>query len=638
MDGACITDSVWASPASCHGTEAASGAGAILFASLLSSLIKSQRDLGNPDDYPDDATSILLDEYDFIVVGSGSAGSAVAARLSEVEDWNVLVLEAGGDPPLTSDIPRLFFSLQGGDIDWRHKTEPTKGMCEGLKNGQCNWPTGKVLGGTSVLNGLLYIRGMERDYNIWEEEGNKGWSYKDVLHYFKKSQDARAPKLLHESNKDYHAQGGPLTVDQFESSDIAEQFLEAASELGYPVLDDINGEHRRGFTNVQATLRNGTRCNSAKAFLGAAKHRKNLHVSKYSHVTKIHIDPSTKVATSVEFKTKDGGIRKVKIKKEVVVSASALNSPQILMLSGIGPRKHLEEMSIEPIIEDLKVGENLQDHIMFPGSAFTKDKSPDNQLSSSYLNDAAYEYLTRRTGLLSTHYGTTVTGFTNTKYSDDERPDMQYHFFVILANDHVALKIFTDGIGYTDDTIASFAEAIQENDLVIIAPTLLRPKSRGRILLNSADPFDHPKIEAGYLSDSEELDMKRMIDGIRFTADLMNTKVMKSVNATRWKLFIKACESLDFDFDSDSYWECALRQIATTLYHPAGTCKMGPRSDPDAVVDPELKVHGVKGIRVADASIMPRVVSGNTNAPTIMIGEKAADMIKKEWLEKLSVC
>jgi choline dehydrogenase-like flavoprotein len=627
MDGSCVAGSHWTSASSCPPGAGVSDIGTILFTSLLTNLIDSQKQLGNPDDYPEDAGTYLLDEYDFIVVGAGSAGSVVASRLSEVPEWKVLLLEAGGDPPPSSDIPKLFFALQGTDIDWKYKTEPKSGMCEGLKNGQCNWPRGKVLGGSSTINAMIYIRGMERDYDTWAKEGNYGWSYKEVLSYFKKSEDAKWTKS---DNLSHHARGGPLTVEQFESTDVDEKILGATRELGYQVLQDINAENRLGFTVVQGTLRNGSRCSSAKAFLSPAKHRKNFHVSKHSHVTRILIDPDSKKAHSVEFRTQTGEIRVVQFKKEVIISAGTINTPQILMLSGIGPHEHLNNIGIKPLIKDLKVGENLQDHLLFPGSILTKKKSSLHQVSPSFYQDLLYEYLTRRTGLLSTHYGTTVTGFIKTKYSEDERPDIQFHFLALLANDNQGMMFLTNGLGFTEESIHSLLEHLREKDVIFLVPVLLRPKSLGRILLSSTNPLEPPKIEPGYLSDPEDRDMETLLEGIKFTTDLINTEAMKADNATRQKIYLKRCENLEFN--SRNYWECVLRQVSTTLYHPVGSCKMGPGSDPDAVVDPELKVHGVKGIRVADASIMPRIVSGNTNAPCIMIGEKAADMVKKDWL------
>lgn len=614
-------------PSSCPGP-GISGANALFFTSLISSLLQSERELADSHIYPVDASQFMFDEYDFIVIGAGSAGSAVASRISEVPDWKVLVIEAGGDPPLLSNIPALFFPLQKTEVDWQFQTEPQDGICQGFVGKHCNWPRGKALGGTSVINGMLYFRGVSGDFDDWAKAGNDGWSDKEVLEFFKKSEDFKFESDYNNAGSDYHGTGGPLKVQRLQTLDLAWKLAEALKEAGHKELDDINGPDQHGFAHIHATIINGTRCNSAKAFLAPAKDRRNLHVVKNSQVTRIIIDHTTKEVKGVEFVSADGKIRSVNVRKEVIVSAGVVNSPQILMLSGIGPQNHLKNVGIKTI-KDLKVGENLQDHFLFLGLIFTIRKSDKIQGDLSNFLEVSYEYLRRRTGFLSTHYGTSVSGFFKTNIEpEDIRPDMQFIFFSILANDTSAINVFHENFDLEEDTFASLKEIIKEGDTIFLVPIVSRPTSRGKIVLASADPLEHPKIYAEYISDSR--DLKTMMEGIKTGIKLMETKVMKFNDAKQQKLFVKSCEHLEFD--TWTYWECMMRHVGTSCFHAVGTCKMGPSSDPEAVVDHELKIHGMKGIRVADASIMPTIVSSPTYATAIMIGEKAADMIKKEWL------
>jgi len=631
MEGSCASYNHWTSSVSSPSSCISSG-GATFFTSLITTLLSSERELGNPDQYPADASSNLLDEYDFIVVGGGTAGSVVASRLSEVPEWNVLLIEAGDNPPLMSEIPALTFALQKSDMDWQFRTEPEEGSCRGLRDQRCNWPRGRALGGSSTMNGMLYIRGMKDDFDQWAAAGNDGWNYDELLEYFKKSEDFRPKANEKEMQFFYHGSGGPLTVQRLESLDLSGTLLSAAKEAGHTEIDDINGPSQLGFAHMDGTVINGTRCSAAKAFLGPVKNRKNLHVIKKSKVTRIIIDPIGKEVKTVEFRSPDGTLQEVRIKKEVILSAGTINSPQLLMLSGIGPEAHLKEFGIK-VIKDLKVGENLQDHLLFLGSLCSIRRSEKLQSNPLSFLDASYEYLTRRTGALTTFYGLTVSGFIKTKFALDDRPDIQILFFGILANDTNALALFEKTFGLTNETILSLQEISKEHDVVVMVPVLSRPSSRGKILLRSANPSDYPKIYAGYLTSTKDVDT--MLEGIYTTVGIMETDVMRGRDARRRKLFVKACEGLDFD--TDSYWECMLRNIGTSCFHAVGTCKMGPISDPEAVVDPKLKVHGVKGIRVADASIMPLSVTTPTYATTIMIGEKAADMIKMDWLNNDSL-
>ncbi|CAG0879581.1 unnamed protein product [Cyprideis torosa] len=567
-----------------------------------------------------------LEVYDFIVVGAGSAGAVVASRLSENPDWNVLLVEAGGDRTPLADVPLLVANNQLGDMDWQFRTVPQKKSHLGMKNQVSSWPRGKVVGGTSVLNYMIYVRGNRRDYDHWAELGNTGWDYANVLQSYIKAESNRNQDGLRDSR--FHGTNGPLVVTDVYESPMTKPMLAAAKALGYDTVD-TNGGKQRGFEKLQMTLKDGTRMSTARAYLSPAKSRPNLHVLKSALAQKVLIDENH-VAYGIQFE-KGGESKTVKASKEIIVSAGAVGSPHLLMLSGIGPEEHLKKMKI-PVVSNLRVGKNLQDHIAFPGPMFMIKKKPFSLFPAEVMTMEVINAFTEGRGPLTTS-GVEVLGFINTSYArDPEWPDIQLHLLPMSLG--ILGEQFQNGVGYNDE-VKNYFRQVEDQDAWTPVVTLLRPKSKGYLELRNKNPRDHPLIEPKYFEDDE--DMKRLIAGqfftssssIRFVQELSAQSPLQSLGSTLYGVPFPPCSSLPFD--SDEYWECEVRHLAMTLYHPVGTCKMGPTSDNEAVVDPELRVYGVRGLRVADASIMPQIVSGNTNAPAIMIGEKAADLVKRTW-------
>ncbi|XP_076299209.1 glucose dehydrogenase [FAD, quinone]-like [Lasioglossum baleicum] len=574
----------------------------------------------------------LKDEYDFVVIGAGSAGSVLANRLSENRNWSVLLLEAGPDEPVLSDIPLMFSGLQLSPWDWQFKTEPSDDYCLAMDGHQCNWPRGKVLGGGSTLNAMLYVRGNKKDYDQWEELGNPGWNFTNVLPYFKKSEDM---KIKQYKNSPYHHTGGYLTVEYFKfRSPVLDYLIQAGKDIGYNVVD-VNGATQTGFTYSHGTLRDGLRCSTAKAFLRSASKRENLHVSVRSRAEKILIDSDSKTAYGVQFLF--GAVRRtVKAKREVILSAGSIQSPQLLMLSGVGPKDHLNEIGVDTVHDAPGVGENLQDHVAIGGMTYLinpPEDYPDKEhftfISPKELTEqTAEEFAMNHTGPL---YGVPFSGgmaFINTKYANktDDYPDVQLFLASVTdASDGGISGKKANGI--SDDFYTKMYENILYRSSYSATPLLLRPRSRGYIKLRSKNLDEHPKIVPNYFHDPHDLDV--LAEGADFIYKLSQTRTLKRLNAKANPNLIPECSS--FGFPSIDYWKCFARFYTMTIYHPCGTCKMGPASDKMAVVDARLRVHGIKRLRVIDASIMPNIVSGNTNAPTIMIAEKAADMIKEDW-------
>ena len=555
-------------------------------------------------------TKELNDEYDYIVVGAGSAGSVVASRLSEDKDKTVLLLEAGGhyeeDPLL--HVPVHFFSLGHGRHDWDFYTEPQKVSCLGLKDNRGFWPRGKVLGGSCMLNGMQYTRGSRFEYDEWARNGCTGWSYKDVLPYFLKSEDIQIEDL--KSSK-YHSAGGPIAVSGGKTTPLGELYMKAGKEAGFTVRD-YNGEEQEGVSYFQATIRNGVRSSTSVEFLGHTADRKNLHIAVNSHVTKVEIEKKRATGVYVIRNHRKSFLR---ARKEVIVSAGAIGSPQLLMLSGIGPKEHLESHGID-VKADLPVGQNLQDHQVV--LMFTKINSSIS-LTQNLLENwwTKLQYKLFGSGSL----GKSSLDGSGFFYSDETKrgksyADIQFIFISTLPD----INFFN----FKDEVVKEqMAKTPNDNGFSTVV-SASHPKSKGTITLRSTDPFDYPIIDPQYLTDQR--DIKDFIAALRIWERFIETPTMQSLGAKVEHAKISFCSQ--HEFRSDAFWECVVRHLAVTEYHHCGTCKMGGKADPTAVVDPQLRVIGIKGLRVVDASVLPNVTTGNINAPIIMVAEKASDMIR----------
>lgn len=526
-------------------------------------------------------------EADYIIIGAGSAGCVIANRLSADPKNTVILLEAGGpDTNPWIHVPVGYFkTIHNPKLDWCYRTEPDAGL-----NGRSiEWPRGKVLGGSSSLNGLLYVRGQPQDYDRWRQMGNLGWGWDDVLPLFKRAEN-------NERGADaFHGDQGPLSVSDMRiSRPITDAWVAAAVAAGYAFNPDYNGPTQEGVGFFQLTSRNGRRCSAAVAYLNPVKSRKNLHILTYAQVDKIDLVGTR--ATGVTFTDRRGGRKTITARRDIILCGGAINSPQLLMLSGIGCAKHLQAQDIAVIKNLPGVGQNLQDHLQ--ARLVYKCHEPTlNDEVSSLLGKAriGLKYLLTRSGPM-TMAASLATGFLKTR-DDLETPDIQFHIQPLSA----------ENPGKGADPFSAFTMSVCQ----------LRPESRGEIRLSSANPRDYPKIIPNYLA--TDTDCRTLVAGIKIARKIARTAPLDVKIAREFR------PNPDLPMDDDAAILDWARNNTASIYHPTGTCKMG--NDSTAVVDARLRVHGIQGLRVADCAIMPEIVSGNTNAPAIMIGEKASDMI-----------
>ncbi|XP_045480486.1 glucose dehydrogenase [FAD, quinone]-like [Harmonia axyridis] len=544
--------------------------------------------------------------FDFIIIGSGSTGSVLANRLSSRSSWSVLLLEAGDVDNRFTDIPSMYqYSLRSKN-NWGYNTTSQKYGCKALVDNRCFFPTGKILGGSSSINGLIYTRGNSKDYDNWVKLGNEGWSFKDVEPFFKKMENAQF-------HSDVLGHNGPLYINySFPEDKFQKIFSEALSEMGIPQTE-YNGGNQIGSSRMQTNIKNGRRVSAANAYIKPILQRENLNLTLNAFVTKILVDVKTNTAYGVRF-VKNGEIFEATTRKEIILSAGAINSVQVLMLSGIGPKETLEKFKI-PLVKDLPVGEKLIDHVAF-NLQFTS-----NITQNAVSLEKQIEDFLQGKGLLTTPFNAKSVSFWRPDF--EGRPKVEYVLLPPTGGDNYVKK--PPPSPYIESINEGYFGKIDPKTFFSIVVILLHPKSRGTVSIQSSHPKDYPVIDSNVFGKEE--DLEEMYNSIQFISDITRTEAFKRINAT---MFSNIPDCNKHELFSKEYWHCAIKYMALPSYHGMGTVNMGV--DPKtSVVNQVLKVHGLNGIRVADCGVIPDSVSGHTNGPAYMIGEKLSSLIVEDY-------